>query len=59
VHGRIRHVDLTKRGRELLATCRRRVHAIEAELTKGLPAGEEQAIKRWLVHVATTYAATS
>lgn len=53
VHGRIIQLAITASGRTLLAVCRRRVHAIEAELTLELPAAEEQAIRRWLVAVAT------
>ena len=53
VHGRIQHLDLSVKGRALLAKCRGRAHAIEKELVAGLGAGEEQAIRRWLVGVAT------
>jgi DNA-binding MarR family transcriptional regulator len=53
VHGRILQLDITASGRSLLAICRRRVHAIEAELVKDISAVEEQAVRRWLVRVAT------
>ena len=53
VHGRIQHLDLTKLGAALLAECRARAHAVERDLTAGLSASEEQAIRRWLVRVAT------
>ncbi len=53
IHGRIQHLDLTRSGRGLLATCRERVHAIEAHLIRGLSTVEERAIRRWLVRVAT------
>ena len=54
VHGRIQHLDLTESGKALLATCRARVHEIEHELIDALASDEEQAIRRWLVRVATT-----
>jgi DNA-binding MarR family transcriptional regulator len=54
VHGRISQLDITVSGRSLLRICRRRVHAIEADLVKGLPAAEEQAVRHWLVRVATS-----
>jgi len=53
VHGRIQHIDLSPSGEALLAECRARAHAVEHELTVQLPAAEEQAIRRWLVGVAT------
>lgn len=53
IHGRIQHLDLSESGRALLATCRDRVHAIERDLIKDLPPEAEEAIRRWLVHVAT------
>lgn len=53
VHGRIQHIDLSDSGQALLRTCRERVHAIESELTEGLSAPEERAVRRWLVGVAT------
>ncbi len=53
IHGRIQHLDLSESGNALLATCRARVHAIEHELIDDLAPDEEQAIRRWLVHVAT------
>ena len=52
VHGRIMQLELTAHGRALLAQARRRVHAVEAELTAGLSAAEERAVRRWLVGVA-------
>lgn len=53
IHGRIQHLDLSESGNALLATCRARVHAIEHELIADLTPDEEQAIRKWLVHVAT------
>ena len=53
IHGRILHLDLSAKGKALLTKCRARSHAIEREMAAGLSAGEEQAIRRWLVGVAT------
>ncbi len=53
IHGRIQHLDLSESGNALLTTCRARVHAIEHELINDLAPDEEQAIRRWLVRVAT------
>lgn len=53
VHGRIQHLDLSPSGKALLTECRARAHAIENEMLAGLAAGEEQAIRRWLIGVAT------
>jgi DNA-binding MarR family transcriptional regulator len=52
VHGRILQLELTDSGRSLLARCKRRVYALEAELTAGLSAADEQAVRRWLAAVA-------
>ena len=54
IHGRIQHLDLSESGKSLLATCRARVHAIEHELIADLAPDEEQAIRKWLVRVATS-----
>jgi DNA-binding MarR family transcriptional regulator len=51
-HGRIRHLDVTPSGKRLLARCRRRVHAIDAELAAMLRPVEERAVRRWLVALA-------
>ena len=53
VHGRIQHIELSDSGQALLRECRERVHAIERELKEGLSSGEERAVRRWLVGVAT------
>ncbi|MGX7874791.1 MarR family winged helix-turn-helix transcriptional regulator [Mesorhizobium sp. ORM6] len=53
VHGRIQHIELSDKGHTLLRRCRGRVHAIERELTEGLSAAEEKAVRHWLVGVAT------
>lgn len=52
VHGRILQLELSDHGRALLATCRQRVHRIEAEMRRGTTPGEEEAIRRWLIRVA-------
>ncbi|MDX8477640.1 MarR family transcriptional regulator [Mesorhizobium sp. VK24D] len=57
VHGRIQHLDLSDSGRALLKKCRERVQRLERELTAGLSADEERAVRRWLVAVATADAA--
>ena len=53
VHGRIQHLDLSDDGRDLLGKCRERVQRLERELTAGLAAEEERAVRRWLVGIAT------
>ncbi len=53
VHGRIQHLDLSESGRALLGKCRERVQKLEKELTVGLAAEEERAVRRWLVGIAT------
>ena len=52
VHGRIQHIEVTAAGRRLLAKCRARVKAVEEDLLAGIPRGDEQMIRRWLVKVA-------
>jgi DNA-binding MarR family transcriptional regulator len=52
IHGRILQIELTQRGSALLERCRKRVHAIEQELFESFSSSEEQAVRRWLVHVA-------
>ena len=53
VHGRIQHLELSKSGRALLTKCRIRAHAVERDLAAGVSSAEKQAIRRWLVRVAT------
>jgi DNA-binding MarR family transcriptional regulator len=53
VHGRIRQLEITPAGKELLARCKRRVQSVEAQIAGGLTPAEERAIRRWLVRVAT------
>jgi len=52
VHGRILQLALTAKGRRLLARCKRRVYALEAELARGLSQDDERAVRRWLAGVA-------
>lgn len=52
VHGRIRHLSLTRDGVALLARCKERVAALEDDLAKDLSVAEEAAVRRWLVRVA-------
>ena len=54
IHGRIQHLELSKSGRGLLAECRARAHALERDLAAGLSSPEKQAIRRWLVRIATS-----
>jgi len=52
VHGRILQLEPTDRGKALLARCKRRVYALEAELTRELSRDEEQTVRRWLARLA-------
>jgi len=52
IHGRIQQIEVTETGRQLLAQCRTRVKSVEKELLAGIPADEEQIIRRWLVKAA-------
>lgn len=55
VHGRILVLEMTPEGRRLLTQCRARADAIGAQLLAGFGSGkEEEIVRRWLVHVATT-----
>ena len=48
VHGRIQHLELSEKGRLLLAKCRKRVHKIDRELMQDLTPAQEQQIRKWL-----------
>ncbi len=52
VHGRIQHLDVTADGAALLARCKKKVAAVEARLSAGLTAQQEQVLRAWLVRVA-------
>ena len=55
VHGRILVLEMTPEGRRLLKQCRARADAIQAKLEAGFGTKkEEEAVRRWLVYVATT-----
>ena len=51
-HGRVLQIEVSAKGRQLLARCRTAVGAIEQELAVGLTAVEEAAVRRWLVRIA-------
>jgi DNA-binding MarR family transcriptional regulator len=57
VHGRIRHLGLTRAGEDILARCKRRVQALEEELVTGLSPKDEKTVRQWLVRVAVENAA--
>ena len=59
VHGRIQQLEITAAGAELLARCKRRVQAVEAQIAAGLTPTEERTLRGWLVRVARDDAATS
>jgi DNA-binding MarR family transcriptional regulator len=52
VHGRVLMWTLTRKGLAQLGKCRRRVLALERQLTKGLAAKAEATVRRWLARVA-------
>ena len=54
VHGRILQLELTAKGKALLARCKRHVYALEADLTVDMSEADENAVRRWLVRVAST-----
>jgi DNA-binding MarR family transcriptional regulator len=59
VHGRIQQLDLTERGRALLARATQRVHAVEHELLRDLSDQDQLVVRQWLVRVALTVATKS
>lgn len=52
VHGRIQHIEVADAGRQLLAKCRLRASAAEAELLGDISATDEKAVRRWLAGIA-------
>lgn len=52
VHGRIRCLDLTPRGRKMLKQGKARANALEAELADCLSPAEEIIVRRWLAQAA-------
>lgn len=55
VHGRIQHIDLSAKGKNQLAECRKRILAIERDLVNGLSPDGATIIRKWLVDVAKTH----
>lgn len=51
-HGRIRVIEITDTGLQLLARGKSAVNAVESALTAGMTPGAERAVRRWLVQVA-------
>jgi DNA-binding MarR family transcriptional regulator len=54
VHGRILQLELTDKGKTQLARCKRRVYALETELTVDMSEADENVVRRWLARVAAT-----
>jgi DNA-binding MarR family transcriptional regulator len=52
-HGRIQVMELTEEGKALLSQCRVRTQRIETRLRASLGPEIEEAVRRWLVEVAT------
>lgn len=53
VHGRIQQLELSEKGRELLAGCQERSLHVEDDLLAGFGGREERILRRWLVQAAT------
>lgn len=56
VHGRILRLTVTEEGRALNKRCRALTAPIEAAIKARLPQRHEEALRRWLVDVATAFA---
>lgn len=54
IHGRIQNLELSRAGKNLLASCRKRVHAIERDIESGLSVDETRVVRRWLVRSAAS-----
>src|SRR6201992_2729631 len=52
VHGRILQIELTSSGVSLLQKCRRRVQALEQDLSCELSEADQAVIRRWLTGIA-------
>lgn len=52
IHGRIQHITLTPKGKNLLEQSLVRVDQIQEMLGGAIPAKELATIKQWLIHVA-------
>lgn len=55
IHGRILQIELTQGGLLLMQRCRRRVLAVERELSDGLPEADQRVIRHWLAGIARGY----
>src|SRR2546430_887527 len=55
VHGRVLQWTLTRRGRALLARCRRHAQAMERRLDAGPGRNAQHAVRRWLSQIATEF----
>jgi DNA-binding MarR family transcriptional regulator len=51
VHGRIIHIEITDKGRQLRQKCRTRADQMEKLLEENLSDAEQRTIRRWLVRV--------
>lgn len=51
-HGRVLCLALTVRGRQMLRSCKRLADGVERRMCRGLDAGTEAVVRRWLVDVA-------
>lgn len=51
-HGRIRMINITAAGLQLLEDCRQRVRPVEESLMSGFSQEEQELVRRWLVSVA-------
>lgn len=54
VHGKILVIDLTPLGKKRLEQCKKRVYALEEQMSINLKPAEEKLIRNWLVHCATS-----
>lgn len=52
IHGRIQHLALTDRGRQLLTEAKKRVYALEDAMLSDVPPEARVTIKSWLAKVA-------
>lgn len=59
VHGRVLQLAPTAKGKALLARCKRRVYALEADLSAGMSEADEKAVRRWLARASNRGGAES
>lgn len=55
-HGRVLRMELTAKGRQALARCKRTADAVEQRMRALLDAPREAVVRRWLVDLAQTLA---